>query len=445
MDGKNTMVSRIVRSETEKVYMEVDGKPFLYQAVQSWYPPEKDYSIYIQKAVEVHYKVFSFWLYWRHIEPTPGNYEWAELEKVIILAEKHNIRLDIVWGGSNFCGQVDSRFAPDWLLNGHEFHVRGKDGECVILPGGDMGDVHIADCRNRQLMDNEKNAVQMLMNYLKERDISHRVIAIQVENEINMKDYTGGKPYILKYVNEIGRVVKESGYEIVTRANIFALEMDPELDCLEYIDGHGCDTYNWDVGFTRRVILSPYNTKLKYIAENAAFRNSTAHMVAALANGGFYNVYKLDFDSIWEKPGVYKEGFLPWEVTYEIANLNEALNKIAELIAVSDKIMMAEFNTETCEPKAEYYRVQLLGGRKIGFTCNGNGAVGLATVKGKEYYLVADKKAIFYFYQTPVRCEAGEMEESGEWVASSCRKSLKADDGSICFDYNPGECLNVVF
>ena len=109
----------MVKNAEGKSYIEVDGRPFLYNAVQSWYPPEKDYSLYVQKTAEANYKCFTFWLYWKHLEPVEGKRDWAELDKVIDLANKYDVRLDIVWAGTNFCGHLDPRFAPDWLLKNH--------------------------------------------------------------------------------------------------------------------------------------------------------------------------------------------------------------------------------------------------------------------------------------------------------------------------------------
>ena len=117
--SKKVVVSRVVKNAEGKSYIEVDGRPFLYNAVQSWYPPEKDYSLYVQKTAEANYKCFTFWLYWKHLEPVEGKRDWAELDKVIDLANKYDVRLDIVWAGTNFCGHLDPRFAPDWLLKNH--------------------------------------------------------------------------------------------------------------------------------------------------------------------------------------------------------------------------------------------------------------------------------------------------------------------------------------
>lgn len=107
---EKTVVSRVVKNVAGKSYIEVDGRPFLYNSVQSWYPPEKDYSLYVQKTAEAHYKCFTFWLYWQHLEPIEGKYDWMELDRVIDLANKYDVRLDIVWAGTNFCDHLDPRF-----------------------------------------------------------------------------------------------------------------------------------------------------------------------------------------------------------------------------------------------------------------------------------------------------------------------------------------------
>ena len=96
------LVSRIVTNDQGKTYLEVEGKPFLYNTVQSWFPPEADYEIYMQKTAEVNYKVFCFWLLWAQLEPEEGIFDWSSIDRVIDLANQYDLRLDILWGGSSF-------------------------------------------------------------------------------------------------------------------------------------------------------------------------------------------------------------------------------------------------------------------------------------------------------------------------------------------------------
>lgn len=442
---EKTVVSRVVKNVAGKSYIEVDGRPFLYNSVQSWYPPEKDYSLYVQKTAEANYKCFTFWLYWQHLEPIEGKYDWMELDRVIDLANKYDVRLDIVWAGTNFCDHLDPRFAPDWVLNNHDqYHLKDPNGNCILVDGGDMGNCCVINPANSTILQKEKKIISDMLQHLKRYDKNHRVIAIQIENEINIHKFMGGKSKVLAYINALGQVVKQSDYEIVTRANIYAFQMDSDLNALEYIDGHGPDPYKESVSLIRNIINSNVNTKLRYIAENAAWRNSTSLIVVALANGGFYNIYRLDYDSVWNKPGVYGKNFKPWKVTIEIKNLNAALNKIGSLIAESPKEKMLEFNTETDYPSKSYQVTKPLSGRNIGFKGrNGSEPVGLVLEKNGQYYCMADNIAYFTFDVQPAACETGYFDGTERWVKDVDRNWKQVSDTEYQIEYNVGECLRI--
>jgi hypothetical protein len=439
-----TIVSKIATNKYRKSYMEVDGKPFLYNAVQSWYPPEKDYSTYIQKAAEANFKCFSFWLYWRDLEPVKGKRDWSELDKVIDLAVKYDIRTDIIWGGTNFCNHMDPRFTPDWVLNDPCFRQKDKSGNDVLIDGRDMGLCYMVDAKNKQILEVEKEILTDLIAHLEAYDKTHRVIAIQVENEINLDGYyPEEKDNVMAYINELGKNIKEMNYKIVTRANICAHKMDFDIDKLEYIDGHGVDTYDPRVNETREAVLDPANTKFKYIAENAAFENSTSHIIAALANGGFYNIYKVDYDIYHQKPGVFDKDWEENATTINIRNLNGALNKMGSLIAESPKEKMLEFNTETDQPLCNYITSKELSGIKIGLKTSNSNSVGFAAEKDNAYYCIADKNAQFFTDIKPVLCENGYIDNSGTWVCMEEREVINVSEGHYQIRYTTGECLKI--
>src|SRR5512133_545165 len=92
------LVSRLVTNSSGKTYLEVDGKPFLYNSVQAWLPPDGNFDIYMSKALEAGYKIFSLWFPWKIIEPESGQFHFSTLDTLIRQAEKYDMRLDIVWG-----------------------------------------------------------------------------------------------------------------------------------------------------------------------------------------------------------------------------------------------------------------------------------------------------------------------------------------------------------
>lgn len=445
MSDEKVLVSRVITGFEGKSYLEVDGKPFLYNSVQSWYPPEADYRLYMEKAAEVNYKVFTFWLCWRHQEPVEGCYNWAKLDKVIKLAIEYNLRLDIVWAGTNFCGHLDPRFAPDWLLNRHSWHLKDSEGNCKELDGFDMSVCHGIDCRNQEALAKEKKFIADMMQHLREFDRSHRVILFQVENEININNWTGqDKQEVLNYCNEIGGVVKESPYSIATRINLVNGENDAAVNCLANIDFYGPDPYSAKIADIRRIIYDTENSRMPYIAENAAYENSTSLIIAALAGGGFYNIYKIDYDNIWNKPGVYYNNWSYWSVTSKIQNLNKALNKIGQLITVSPRSKMVEFNTEDDKPEVNYSCSKTLSEKKIGYKCKaGKASVGMIIEHLGSYYLVSDEDAVFTVEYRPETCEVGYFDDSGTWQKECEQTIRKISDAEYAISYRAGDCIRV--
>lgn len=398
----------------DKAYLEVDGKPFLYNSVQSWYPPEGDYAEYIKKTAELNYKCFTFWLYWRHLEPVEGQYEWYEIDRVIDLADKYDVYLDIIWSGTLFCDHMDKRFTPPWVMENDDYHLKDKNGNVVLVDGRDMGMCPALDTHNREILTKENRILARLIEHLAEYDKNHRVILIEVSNEINLEGYQGGKAGVLHYVNELARQIKSMDHKIATRTNILSAEMDKEIDELEYIDGLGLDTYRQDISVTRKGMLDSNNTKLKYIAENAAYDNSTSHIVAALANGGFYNIYKLDYDVYHKKPGIYNAGWEEIEVTGKIRNLNGGLNRLAYAITISKHEDMIEFNTDETTPLKNYVDTRQLNGRKISFITGNKGAVGIGVLYEGGIFITADEDAQISL-ETEGYCEYGRMDAEGKW------------------------------
>lgn len=428
------VVSRFVKEGNGKGYIEVDGKPFLYNAVQSWYPPEEDYSVYVEKSAEVGFTVFSFWLYWRLLEPQKGVFDFSCIDKVISLAEKHNIRLDIIWAGTNFCDHLDYRWAPEWVYNNSNYHLKNEYGVEITADGYDMGPCPAADVFNKELFDNEARMISALFEHLAEYDSTHRVICIQIENEINMQGYWGGKGAVLDWCNRLAAFVKKSEYSIVTRVNINEFEMEPEINALEYIDGQGLDTYTRDPGVIRTAMQDTGCTKFKHIAENDAVENVTALLLTAIENGGFFNIYRLDYDEYHKKPGVYDKDMVYTAATYRLKNINLAMKGISEIIACASPQQMILFNSELkISPLQNYSEIKMLCGNRIVMSTESK-SVALAVYRGGEYYFIADGACKFGVYSR--ECEF--YTENGEKITNIEKTAIKPDRSCFTVMYTGG-------
>jgi len=452
-------VSRIVTNDQGKTYLEVEGKPFLYNCVQSWFPPEADYEIYMQKTAEVNYKVFCFWLLWAQLEPEEGVFDWSSIDRVIDLANKYDLRLDLLWGGSSFCGAMDPRFVPSWLMERDDLKVKNPYGQPVLTPQGDVGFWPHMDYSNPEVFEIEKRMVAALMEHLHAYDTNNRVIFFQVENEVNLPGRVGSHEWsklhdmelVLDYCNRIGQVVKDSPYKIATRMNWSGQVLFEEAYGLEFIDCQGADIYTDDIEVVRKFIRQ--NRGFAYIAENSAYRNSSSLITAALGAGGFYHIYRLDYDHVWKKPGVWDDnwGYLKREgaVTYDILALNAALNKVAPWITTAPADNFLEFNTEESQPKWDYDATKEFKGASIGFRNSGSTVdgepVGLVLEKGGAFYLIADKNARFSFGREPVTCESGGLNEEGNWVKMHGKNVTLEEDGRYEVFYDLFDCIKVTF
>lgn len=445
------VVSRIVRTDDGKAYLEVDGRPMLYNAVQAWKSPTEEflmegYPSNMDKAHDAGYRLFTFWLAWRDLEPQRGTYDWRSLDAMIDRAVELDMRLDIVWGGSNFCSYLDPRFAPDWLLSWEAVHLKDEEGKPVKCNSADFGLCPGIDHANSEILQAEQEMLRQLIDHLKTYDLQHRVVFFQVLNEPNINGWTyQGMEPVLRYANDLASVLKAADYQIATRMNLAYQSMEPAIDALENIDCHGADPYTEDIELIRKLINTP--TKMPYIAENAAYKNTTSMMLTSFANGGGYNVYMLGPDLVWEKPGIYDLSWEPWEVTYGVYNLNTALNRIGELISVTPKVNMVDFNTEDDYPQPNYERKKTLAGRTVGMKTWGqgevrNGAVGMALYSQGYFYLVADRIAWFLFGDEPLEVSSGRFDSSGQWVENIRKYGYpKSDRWEVA--YHSGECLRV--
>lgn len=432
-------ISRLVRRPDGTYYLAVDGQPFLYNLVQN---PEIN-ELMAGKIAEVNYKAFTLWIKWWEIEPRIGEYNWRTIDNAIDLANKYDLRFDIVWAGSNFCGHLDSgNAAPDWLVSDHSFHQK-YDGECEVFDRR-----HVADYTNPELLAIERNAVTRFMNHIASYDKRHRVIGFQVENEANPTWLHTHLPKaaIHNYLNELAKAVKESDYPVITRVNLgFGATSDFCFNT-QYIDMNGSDPYVPHVGNTIFNLDNRVNSRFPHLAENGGYGNTTSHMVAAFVRGGGYNIYKLEYDIYWKRPGVYGSNYRYEHHTQEIKDFNAALNKVAILIARSSPADMLGFNYDTGagDPAAGFAATNTVAGHTVRFAgAGGNAPVGMVVADGKYLYCIADNHAQFSVFTKPVSCERGYLDGDGRWVSLGGRAVTENEDGSYTVRYNTTDALRI--
>jgi len=436
-----------MHSEKDKCFLEVDGRPFLFQSVQVMYAEDKATAeLWVKKAKEVGFQLMSPWIYWRSIEKNSGEYCFEDVKRLIDAAQLYDMRLDLIWGGTNFCGRMDPRFVPQWILENKDFLFCNEEGKPVTVNGGDMGDCLVADVSNKQLLSAEQNVLIRLIDFLEKYDNSHRVISIQLGNEINMCSYAAGKSQTLKYFDSLASTVAAQNYHIATRITVsdwLRTGADKEINEYKNIKAIGFATFSPKVSYTRETIKN-YDKKIfKHIGCNSAFENSSAHIIASLANGGFYHIYRLDYDPIWERNCVYGEDWNETLSTLQIKNLNSAINKAGWLIAETSPADMAEFNTESDGfPDMFYSASKPLGGAQIGFLSKYNFACALAIYSKGYYYIFSDGNIDFYINKPLESCENGYFDKCGNFCVQNSVYASEYD-GYSYVGYKTGDCLRI--
>jgi len=157
----------------------VDGKPFLVLGAEppTSAPSNPDYLRYMYSVLgQTHQNTAAMAVGWNWIEPEQGKYDFRIVDAVIQGAKEFGQRVALVWFGSWKNGQ--SNFAPPWVKADQDRFPRAqiKDGLTAenLSTFGENG--WQADAR----------AFAALMRHIRQVDKSHRVILIQVENEIGI-------------------------------------------------------------------------------------------------------------------------------------------------------------------------------------------------------------------------------------------------------------------
>jgi hypothetical protein len=161
----------------------VDGKPFLVLGAE---PPTSggsnlEYLRYmLQVQADTHQNTSDIAVGWNWIEPQKGKYDFRIPDAMIEDARKIGQRIVLVWFGSWKNG--DSGFVPVWVKADQEGFPRAQ------VKGGKTVECLSTLSENNWVADGR--ALAALMRHIREVDRTHRVIMVQVENEIGINHDT---------------------------------------------------------------------------------------------------------------------------------------------------------------------------------------------------------------------------------------------------------------
>jgi len=164
----------------------VDGAPFLMLGAQvnnsSAWPAMLGK---VWPAIEyLHANTVEMPVYWEQFEPAEGRFDYAVVDTLLSQARQHGVRLVLLWFGTWKNGSA--HYMPLWMKRDPARFPRisGANGRPVDSPSPYAAATLAAD----------KQAFTTLMRHLKETDLRHTVIMVQVENEAgtwgSVRDYS---------------------------------------------------------------------------------------------------------------------------------------------------------------------------------------------------------------------------------------------------------------
>jgi len=176
--GSSTAIPHLRKQGTATQLM-VDGKPFLMLAgeLRNSNSSTSDYLKPIwPRMVAMHVNTVLSAVHWELIEPQEGKFDFSLVDSQIRDAQTYNLRLIFLWFGSWKNGV--SSYIPAWVkTNQARFpRVQNKDGK-----GSEI--LSTLSSANR---DADARAFAALMRHIKQVDTRHRVVMMQVENEVGL-------------------------------------------------------------------------------------------------------------------------------------------------------------------------------------------------------------------------------------------------------------------
>jgi hypothetical protein len=159
----------------KRIFM-VDGKPFFPLGGQcsssSAYNNSESEAAF--KAVKLlHGNTLITDVYWEHIEPEEGKFDFTMVDDLITSALRYGVKLIFLWFATWKNANMD--YTPDWVKTNPRRFKR------VISPSGT--DLWSLSPYCKANFDADKKAFVAFCRYLKAKDTKHTVIGIQVENE----------------------------------------------------------------------------------------------------------------------------------------------------------------------------------------------------------------------------------------------------------------------
>jgi hypothetical protein len=461
-------VSQII-TRNGKTFLEVEGKPFpIFGAqirldallncdqkgiheIEPYFSSAKDLGL---NSVQI-----PFW--WKLIEPKENQFSFEVVDIILMLANKYDLKLEVLWFSTNMVGDSFSYLVPTYILANSEKHLERNDKGSFWNYYGYQYSLILDD---KWILENETKALRALMTHIAKWDrlnnSKHPVISVQIHNEsdafsrwrYDQKNihYADGREFsdedawemTLNALNAVGKAVQKSPYKVATRTNIITnegLKDFPEVSNAnpkDVFDLEGIDFVSYDP-YTSSVLDIKENTiafkslegNYPLIAENkGVYENSASLILTAAALGSGYNIYDLATSKFFidhTTPnfvdqidhGVYTWDLEPKSHTSEVKSILKGLTAASQVVALVSSSDFAAFNVNQDFPLEE--TEQTISTKSVEFNFYTNeGAIGFAITMDDFLLVYVTKRSTIELAKGNFsEAEFGYFERRGDFVS----------------------------
>ncbi len=491
-DGTTTdlppvVVSRICQTEEGKAYLEVDKKPFpiygaqirvdIFRSVDklNWGEIER----YFATAQELGVNTVQVSYPWVFLEPKKDKWSFSEIDMILELANKYNLKVELLWFSTNMIGDSYSWLVPTYILAEPSIRLRREgDGGWHGL----YGYTYSIQMDSDWVLERETRAVSALFSHIREWDEAHGnrhpVITCQVHNEpdalarwrldekkISQKDGTliskqDAWNMTLKPLDVVGQAIKASAYKVATRTNIISgngINDFPQTQGispkdvykLEGIDFVSFDPYMESVDKIAYEVSQYASLPGNYplIAENrGSYPNTASLILVASSLGGGYDIYDLATSKYitdnsappFDSEGIYYSDLSPKPHVAQVKILLEGLTEVADDVAVTGTDNFAVFNVKTDNPIKEVTQTIRTTGAELSFKTT-SGALAFVLDRGDKLIAFATSDATLSvsngvaegYTNNVINLRAGEVCRIGFKSSGKLTSTVKNNIGTI--------------
>lgn len=436
------------------------GNPYLFYPVHMRYDHIVDYiepeltdSILeqaIKKVKESGFEAVMLYVKWEKIYDGK-KYDLTWFTKQFELAEKYDLKVHIVWTGSNNCGF--GGYMP-WQTDYEKYPSLMENGKPKLST---VDESRTPDFSAPIFLEEESEGIRKICDWLCENDTDRRTVAIQLQDE---PDGWGGgygfwmsqfKNYVA-YLNELAKTVKQGNYSMIAYVNIASSTRETLVEGYNYAE---TVRYIMDQEYIDFVGVSLYGESTSpgvvefekdgnfpvFVGFGSAPWCLTGQTVYALANGygtcyyqlinlvtgqdsGLFRCQENGGDFFVERDGTKTftgDGYTNAdEVNYtEFKNMLNSAFKIDELLAATELKNIKAFNNRL---KNETSASQRIDGEKIKFIYsapdNKYGGCGLMLKADDGNFYGFATQAATYLFPFDIIVTEGEY-KNGKWVSES--------------------------